>query len=114
MREFMRQFFIGDQRGIADQTVDKGASTRERINDMHIFITNAAPELGTQNMIGAMQNKIDNFNWRIGNAQTFRYFGKSRFEEFFIKFNHDLLARGGIINACYAVTDAGIKAIHPA
>lgn len=83
----------------------------EWVEDVNFFIRQRAIEIFLQNVINRLQNKIDDFNRRVNNAETFDSQRQCGFEKFVIKFNDDSLALFGGCSDFATFADGIVKFI---
>src|SRR5436190_6950308 len=73
------------------QTHQECSCSRKGVEDVNVFIRNAAVKFLFQDIIYRMHNKIHYLYRGVYDTQFFHHFWKSGFEEFIVQFNNDSL-----------------------
>lgn len=63
---------------------------------MDAFVGQPAPERVVRSLVGGAQDKVDNFHWRVDDAELICLLSETDLEEALVEFGDDLLlALGG-------------------
>ena len=82
-----------------DKPSHESSRARERIDDVHVLVGKAPPELHFQDVVDASDDEIDAFHRRIDNAQFFDRFRERAFKELVVKLDDDFLLALGAFDA---------------
>ena len=87
---FLRQASARDDAAL-QQAGDEGACTRERVEDVHTFILQAAVELAAQDVFDAVDDEVHDFDRGVNDAEAFGHAREGVAEEFVVKLDDDFL-----------------------
>ena len=75
------------------------------VEQMHVLVRQAAPELLAQKIIDRVQHEVDDLHRRVDNAQPLHHLGECRLEEFVVQLDDNALF-------ALSVVDAGCTLAH--
>ena len=110
---FAGEVFFADEAAL-DGAHDEGARAGEGVEDFDAFGAEAfvQAEFALEDVVHAADDKVDDFDGRIDDAE---FFGETREgfgEEFFVEFDDDLLAPGGVVDAGGSLVDGFVEALE--
>ena len=108
-RVFPRQVGSGDQARLQEpRGEDAGAG--ERVEDMHVFIGEAAAEFIAQGAVGAVQDEVHDLDGGIDDAEAVGVLFHRAGEKALVELHQDALARGAVAEAAGAEPHAFVEA----
>ena len=64
-----------------EQADDEGACSRERVNDVNVFVAEAGSKFLLEHVTDAVDDEIYHLHWGVDDAESLRNFWESRAEE---------------------------------
>ena len=94
------------------QARNEGSRPGEGIKDMNVFIRQSPAEFLLQNIGNRMDDKIDDFNRGVNDAELLNDLGEGRFKKFIIQLDNDLLFPLRVVNPLNTLGDGFIEPRH--
>ena len=95
---FLRQAFARDDAAL-QQAGDEGTCTRERVEDVHAFVLQAAVEFAAQDVFDAVDDEVHDFDRGVNDAEAFGHAREGVAEEFVVKLDDDFLFARRVVDA---------------
>ena len=92
------QVFGADQAAL-QQAGHKGARAGEGVEDVDVFIREAAAKLPAQQGVGGVHDEVHHFHRRIDDAELFDHAREGRFEKLVVQLHDDALFALGVVDA---------------
>ena len=101
---FFRQPISRDDAAL-QQAGNEGTRAGEGVENMHVFVLQAAFEFVFQDVFHAFDDEIDDFDRRVNDAEPFGHAREGVAEEFVVEFHDDFLFAFGSFNAAGTQVD---------
>ena len=106
-----RQILVPDQPGL-QQPDQEDAGAGEGVQNVHARLAQRTAKLPRQDVIGAVEDEVDDFHRRIDDAEPIRILLEGRGEELLVELHQHALARLAVVEAAGAHADAFVEALQ--
>lgn len=105
---FRREAVGRDEAGL-EETRDEGAGAGEGVEDMDAVVGQGSAELLLQQVVDGVDDKIDDFDRGVNDAEALGHLREGVAEEFVVEFDDNLLFAGGVVDAVGAHAHGGVE-----
>ena len=108
---FAREIFFVNQAGLNEPRYESSRAC-EGVKDMNVGVVESFAEILAQDVAYGLNNKIDDFNGRVDNAELFNGAGQRHFEKVIVQVGNNSLAILGVAHIAALLLDIFVKFVE--